>query len=583
MVDFAGLVEVPTLRDRTYLTTAPRFEYRRGDLALHALAIPTLGGPRSAGGATPPTPPLNTYAGRLNPESSLGFDWFEHVHILPRIKQASGVVVSALTIPFEVFNAYRSSVTLTSVLNTLAPGVSVPDLPALPYELGSFSSILGPTSTRLAPVRINAVIEREGLPVFDGGFFFVFSSGDMPALLISGVRVSVIPLVYEAPFEERLEFPSAAAAPQSGVNEQVLSLTANPIQTFIVRFLLDGEDRQRMQVLLFGAQARVLALPLWHEEVTNTAAVSVAATTFATTDTTDVDLRVGGYALVYESATKFDVVLLSAVGVNSITFATTPLLYSYGAKGARVAPLRLGYIVNQPGGTRSLVKLEEFSTTFRVIDNDTGAQTGSTSGWSSYLGKVLLDDCNIADGSGTRETFTQRVTLIDNGTGTIALLPDWNTNQRVSEKRFIAHSRSEYKKLRRLLLALRGPQVSFYLPTFIEDLTPAASLLATGTTMDVVHIAYAKYNPDALESKATFRVTFTDGTSLFRKILSSVAVSDTVERLTIDTPWPTTRTVGEIVRIEFVEQVRFVGNSFTFKHQRTGLASLATTVKALLT
>lgn len=207
MADFPVVLSEPRLTFGSF--TTPRFNYTGGVVTLQT---PTLSVVRAAGGAVfPPPQPLQSHAVRINAESTPGFDWFEKVHILPRTRQALGVIVSNLTVLFEVFNARRTPATLTAVTNPLTPGVTIPDLPALPLVLAPFASLLDPTSTRLNPVRIEALVARDGVPIFDGGIVFEFSSGDEPTLFLSGVRVAVIPLVYEADFDERLAFPSAFA------------------------------------------------------------------------------------------------------------------------------------------------------------------------------------------------------------------------------------------------------------------------------------------------------------------------------------------------------------------------------------
>lgn len=495
--------------------------------------------------------------------------------------QALGVVVANELVLFEIFNAYRYlPAQLNSVSNLIGAGVTIPDLPALPYTLRPFASLLDPTSARLAPVRIEALVLRDGLPLFDGSFVFVFSTGDEVALELSGSRVSLVPLVYEAEFPERWTFPDDPMESLDGT-EQVVAVAPNPVQTFSLLYLLDEVDRQRMQALLFGAQGQPLALPLWHEDIFTTAAASVAATSLAVTATTDSDFRVGGLAVVFESAAKFDVLVLSSVATNSIGFTSTLLLNSY-SPNARVAPVRLVQIVNDVSGQRYLNRLEAFRVAFQVIDNDTGMFAGSVSGWSSHGGRVLLDDCNVAPAAGVGTKFSQRVTILDAGTGKIAAFTNWQTNRRSSAKGFAARGRANYRKLKRLLLALRGRQVAFYLPTFAEDLTVAADLLSTSTALDVVHHGFTKF-VQARQGRDVLRVTFTDGTSLVRGIVSSVELSSTVERLTLDATWPVTRTVAEVSRVEYFELSRFDASTFTFEHAGTGLVTLTAPVRTLNT
>lgn len=577
------MADFPTIPSETLLVSfvqamvATRFDYRR---AVTELEVPTFSGTWAAGGATPPAAPRDNYPGLIDIEATPGFDWFDEIHIVPRSTQQLGVVVANVTVLFEVFNAYRVPVSLNTFVNGLTPGVTVPDLPALPYVLAPFASLLDPTSTRLAPVRIEALVARDGIPLFDGSLDFIFSTGDTVSLQLAGTRVSLIPVRYEAEFDERWTFPTDDGLEAVDGTSQLVALSANPVQLFVFLFRLDGTDRQRMQALLFGAQSQLLALPLWHEEVRTTAPAAATAVVVAVTSTTGADFRVGGLAVLFDSAGKFDVLVVSSVATNSIGFATTPLINTYAAAGVTVAPVRLGAIVNDVSAARYLVRLEDFRVVFEVSDNDTGMFAPSVVGWSSYDSRVLLDDCNVVTTRTVPQKFTKRVTILDAGTGRIESFDNWRTNRREHVKGFTARGRAGYRQLKQLLLALRGPQVSFYLPTFAEDLTASQPLFTGTSALDIVHQGYTKF-VQSRGTKALFRITFTDGTSLVRTVTSAAELSATEERLTIDPVWPADRPLAEIVRIEFLERSRFATKSFTFGHDGTGRVTLAAPVKTL--
>lgn len=585
MANYAGEVIDNYYVESTYAMTAPRFvEPRTGDYAsLLALGAP-IEGPRASGGVTHSiTPSYTNYAAVVAEEASSGFDWFNKVHFLDRQTYAFGLILSQKTDDYEVFNAWRQDITFTALVNNIGSSVTLPDLPTPPSLFCAFTSFLDPSSTHAVganknKTRLLFVVAKDGPPTFDATIEWDFSTGDVASARLTGSRISIIPAIYEAEFEETWEFISDTIASDDGT-EQVLSLTGFPVQSFNVRYALDSEDRQRMQMLLMDALPRLLAFPVWHEDISTTALASVGATSVAVSATTDVDYRVGGFALLWSSATAYDVVQLSSVSTNSLGFSSTPITGSY-ASGTRVVPLRLGYIVGDVPNARSLVNLDTYTLRFRVTDNETGMFAGSTTGWSTYSTKVLLDDPNIMDT--TMETLsTTRVRVIDNGTGVVEYVPLWGKSRRNSNKGFSIRSRAELMKVKKLLLALRGPQVSFRLPTFAEDVTVVANLSNLSTTMDIRHIGYTKY-AQSREPRKVFRITFTDGTSLVRVVQSSIEVSTTVERLTLDTTWPSTRTAAEVSRVEFYEPVRFDTDEFTFRFRRTGWASLAAPVKTLV-
>lgn len=558
---------------------APVFNYRLGTFAppvlntTHASSVLVARGPGMPAAAPVVVPSLAAE------EDSAGFDWFQKVHILPRVPVALGPILNDVSVPVDVFNAFRSAITYTAFANTIGAGVSpLPDFPSPPQVLPAFASFLGPASVRLAPVRPDLVVSKEGAPLFDGLVSFVFGAV-AASLRLSGSRVSLFPFFYEADFTERLTFTSEPLEALDGT-EQVLSLAGYPVQSFDLTFVADGDDRARIQTYLFGGQPRLVGLPVWTDEVAPTAAASIGALSVATTSTTDADFRVGGLAVLYDSFGTFDVVVLSAVGPSLLSFATTPLLNNY-TTAARIAPVRLGFFAAQITAQRFITSTEEIRASFRVFDNWTGAPTGSLVGWSTHNGRVLLDDCNVTESSGIGTELTQRITVIDSGLGRVEQVSDWPTNRRTLPKTFAMRGRAAVAKVKRLLRALRGPQVSFYLPTFADDIRPVADAIATAFTLDIAAQGYARFAANR-EPKARVRVTFTDGTSLFRVVQSSAEVSSTVERLTFDATWPVTRTVAEFARIEFVEHVRFAGDVFTFEHRHPLVSRLSAGVKTLI-
>ena len=142
-------------------------------------------------------------------------------------------------------------------------------------------------------------------------------------------------------------------------------------------------------------------------------------------------------------------------------------------------------------------------------------------------------------------------------------------------------SRAEYRKVKQLLLSLRGSQVTFYLPTFADDLKLVANIAATDLTFDIENVGYTRH-AQANGARSVVHFAFTDGTSLVRVVTDSSIISDTVERLTVSANFPDTRTVAEVSRIQYYELSRFATTTFAFQHERVGLISLTAQVKQLV-
>jgi hypothetical protein len=512
-------------------------------------------------------------------------DWFERVHLVPKSEVAFGNIITLEQSDYELFSAYRSAtVTWTSAtFNNVLPGVELSGV-ALPIARGPLSSWLDPSSTGNDAgtglgtlVRYKVSATETGRPVFDGTIDFAFSSGDELSLEVSGTRIIFLPFEYESPLVEELAFLTDVIESLSG-KEQRIALRQHPRQSFRVEYALDAEERQRMQVTLTDWMDRTFGFPLWHEAVKLTAAVTAGTTVYQVANADDCDFRVGGLAVVLTDNDVFDVLTIAGATATTITAADASV--NAYPRGARLMPLRLARITGAVSGRRFIRNLETFQMEFEVTDNATGALTGSTTGWSSYNGRVLLDDCNAVDGTEIGHQFNRRLYVIDNQTGTVNTRSPWDRSKRSHQKGFVGRSRAEILKLRRLLLSIKGRQKAFYIPTFIEDLTPVATLTIGTSTLDIRNIEYTRF-AQSRDPKNLFRITFTDGSTLLREITGSAKISSTVERLTLDATWPATRTVAEVSRIEFYELVRFDTDKFTLTYPRIGLASVQAPVRAV--
>jgi hypothetical protein len=503
-------------------------------------------------------------------------DWWEKVHVLPRTEIAFGNIITQKQEDYEMYSAHREvSITLDSITNNATPGVSLPD-ESTPEVVPRQTSMLDAATTdNLSDtLALGTMVKREviaaqnGLATFDTTLDFSFDSSDAPQLFISGTRIVLMPTQYEAPVKETLAFLTDIITALSG-KEQRIALRKQPRQIFEVIYKLTTNERQRMQAFIMDWTDNVFGFPVWDEALELTAAVSSGATVYPVTNADEVDLRLGGLAVIITDANTFDVITIDSLTATTIT-ATDASVNAYPV-GTLIMPLRAATVLGTVAAARAQNNLETFKIRFEVNDNDTGALAGSTAAYSTYNGRVLFDDCNVVSGE-MAEEYKRRIYRIDNSTGLIALSSTWDRNKRHHQKGFVLRSRLETLNFRRVLIALAGRQKAFYTPTWIEDLEVKADLVSAANTMDIENIEYERFI-NARAPKDTFRITFTDGTSLVRIVQSVANVDTTTERLTLDTTWPANRTVAEIVRVQFYELGRFGADNFVINHPRVGLAT----------
>ena len=516
-----------------------------------ALAVPALAGPYTFVDAKPDKVTETDYPGYQADELVGTADWFESFHVIPR-SFAFGNLLTQQEVDIEVYSAYRNTdETWTAFVNNAGEGISLSGQPTLPY-------VFDPQEG----VQMKLVVDTSGEPNVDTTLDFVFGA-DTIQVPITLQRVVLFPLRPESGYLEVLEFLTEIIPHDDGT-EQRIAKRKNPRQLFNWDFIIEeGRERARLENILFEWQRRVFGIPIWHEATSLTVAASIGATTINVVDTDFRDFREGGLALIYQDDVVNDVVTVATGGIGANTLTIDSGILNDYSVGATVTPLRTGVIERTVSGSRYPSGAQELGVQFRVDDND--SNLADVSAWTMLNSKVVLDD-NNAIRQTLSESFDQDVTIVDNATGRVYQTSAWTRNKRVSSKTFWTNSVQGLWTIRQLLHALRGRQISFYLPTFAKDFVVTQNLLNGGSTMTVENVGYTQF-VRGRQPKNIIRLTFKDGrTPLIRTIDTFAEVDSSTETLTLTDTWPEEITPEEIDRVMYVEEVRFDTDSFRIQH-----------------
>lgn len=543
----------------------------RMENAVPAVTLNALGNPDESAslfdGSPTPGPPVDTHVCHV-PED-IGDVWFDIIHILPR-SIILGNILTTITRQIDVYNAFLYEPhDLQAFINNAGAGTSITDLPTLPFTIPPQESLL-----------LTLEVTPDGAPTINTTLDF---DTDEPYLLqipIQGTRIVMFPFEPETPLIERLQFLTDVFIHKDGT-EQRVSLRKAPRQVFDMKLRReDGVERQRVDFLLFDWQSRVFGLPMWHEPTPLTGDVTAGATSINVQDTTLSDFRVGGLAIIYESETKFDALEVTAVGPTSISF-NTPVTQDYSAAaGIRVMPLRTA-ITSQPAKeSKYAVNLCDFDLTMRVLDND--VDLSDLTGWPTYNSKILLSDPNAI--SGTLDGLIEReLTVFDgSGGGKFSQVSTWNRARHSSAKTFVSTTRSRLWAIRKLLHALRGRQVSFYLPTFTKDVTLASLYLSGSSALTITNVGYTRYAKQRTP-KLDLRIILNDGTTFTRTVTASSEVDASTEQLTLSSVIAQNIAPEDVARIEFLEKVRIDSDEIVIEHRSAnGEANIGFPVRVVL-
>lgn len=512
---------------------------------------PPDGGPWNL---TPPgqraQPPRTSFPGTL--ARTEAEDWFEDVYVLPRSLDV-GLILSTQQFAFSVFNSDRELAhDWDAFTNNVDNGVSIINLPSLPF-----------TMDRMHGTSMTLEVTPDGPATIDGTLDFQFDFPIDPTAIqveVLGSRIVLWAFEPESSMIEKLEFRTDILEHADGT-EQRVSMRKNPRQSFeMVVPLDDGPERQRAEYLLFNWQDKVFAFPVWHEPSVLMSDIPIGTTVIPVNTTDFADYRVGGQMIILESQTTFDAQVVVSFTSTSITIAS-PTTNAYAA-GVRVYPMRTVIADQNVAGLRFPVNLDELEVRMRVLDND--SDLADTSAFSTFNSKVLLDDDNFVKTSSS-QSLVRKLQNLDNLTGIFQHQSIWDRSRRTSTKLAIIVTRQRLWEYRQLLHALRGRQVSFYIPTFFKDLEIADTLGSGATIGTITNVGYAQHVQQRSPNNV-IRVELNDGTVFTRTITGSAPIDAATEQITIDAGWPQLIEPEDVARVDMLEKVRLDSDVVTIRH-----------------
>lgn len=559
MADYTGVLL--DLLDVTPLATAQVFSLDAPTGVLVGVFVPAasaIGGPITATHENVRTS-FVTFSGGIDP--SVGTTWFEHVHSVPQ-SLALGNIVTTVLSQIEIYNAHRhSSRELQVVENNVGTGTEFVGLPTLPYDIAPQHSLF-----------VNFRVTTSGSPLLEGTLVFTLDTETL-TIDVTATRVVMFPFLPESPLTEYLEFGTTVLVSTNG-KEQRVSYRKCPRQIFDMEVRVEDDSlRRQLQTLLFGWQPGVFGVPVWFES-RPLASNATAGDLTIQVNTQYADFRDGGLAIVWTSETEYDALEVASHTTTSLTF-TSALTLNHVAGEALVMPLRTAVTNPEVRAERHAINLERVPLTFTVLDND--VDLASTSAFSSHNSKVLLDEPNLMDGETLPVALNREMLRLDNGAAAMVQVTNWLAPQFNTQKGFLCTDAQRLWEVRGLLHALRGQQVSFYLPTFYHDMVVANDIASGSTLLDIENIGYTRYINGQAPCNV-IAVELTNGTVYIKTIVSSVVIDANVERLTLSNTWSSSILAANVSRVSYVLLARLGTDRITLTHNNTGVTNVVVPV-----
>ncbi len=489
----------------------------------------------------------------------VGDSFFDDIYVLP-VSVDAGIILSVLIFEVEVYNAYRTQdIQWTGYDDSSAgDGVTLADgTVAVPPPTVVISNLLGSIH--------NLQIDPDGPPTIAGEAIFDFldplAVAVQRTMAITGQRAVVFPFEPETPIEEELGWVTEIRKSSNG-EEQRAALREVPRSTIKMKFGTETSDRRRIENIIFEGQGRTYGVPVWYEVTELTADVAIAATTIFVVDTTYMNIVEGGLAIVWADSDNFETLQVSSLTPSSITFSS-PLINAFSS-GAFVMPVLTTVLTKKVGQTKSIVNYQTNDIDFVVIDN--GTDLADTSAFSSYNGRVLLDDPNLVRGD-TTEGWSRDIDVVDNQTSFPEIFTDQNKSRQDSNKGFYTDSPLGLSNVRKLLHALKGRWKAFYLPTFFNDMQSTTAINSSQQAITIEDVDYVSLVAGAVP-RNVIRVVKNDGTKSLPKLITEFSSSSPGEETILISPDTVgiDSTLSELNRIEYIQKTRCNSDKIKISH-----------------
>lgn len=478
--------------------------------------------------------------------SSFFDQWYNTIHVSPQTLDL-GNIVSVQTQNLYVWNAYFEPKTLGDIQG-LDEGMQVSGQPDPPLEFRAQQErawVLSVTPT--GPANLDAEV------------LFIFGDVQVGAHVTGSRIVAWLPRPdWSDGILERLSWLTDMLQSESLV-EQRRALRTAPRRQFEADFVVEGRERQALDVALYGWGARMWALPIWPDIQWLDSPIALGAE-FIPCQTVNLDFRVGGLLILRdESALNFEAAEVAAIDTAGLS-VSRPLQQAWPA-GTRLYPARTAQLEEQPELTRKTDRLSQLSAKFLVME---------ACDWPEYAPTILyrgypVYDARPDESEDLTHSLERNLLTLDSSLSTPLVTDTAGFPLPVIGYRWLELGRADRAWLRGLLYYWRGKQQAMWIPTHAEDMTLAANVTAGNLTLDIENIGYSRYARGKTGRK-DIRIELWDGQSFHRRIVGATEISADIERLELDSSTGLDIAPDDVLRISYLALCRLNDDSAEIEH-----------------
>lgn len=465
---------------------------------------------------------------------SPGYDWFEKIIRTPTVIDFGPFIQAQETI--NTYSTYRRDTQqLTAIDLTTGAGTSIVDLPSLPLDL--------PPQTGLGLV-FQAL--QDGPAVLSGDIDYVFSNDQLSiSIPVTGLRTIILPWPAESGIVEKLSWRTDIIKAYS--RETRKGLRSAPRRSFQLQIALQDQEKSEFEELVRNQTNAFTAVCWWDQYVVGGID---SDTTTIDVDTTASEFQVGGLALVMQQGGLFELRGVKTINAGSIVLAT-PLDNAY--EQATIIPAFASYI--QTVGIEDLNNgVYTANLNLILIDH----YTLPTESYTQHRSIDVIPDRNIRQNKVNLRIIQNR-RFADNSIGVVKPFATEDRSRQLTTQTWVKNSYTERYALKQWLYSRFGQRVSFFYPSWNNDIQLLEDFVSGSSNIDVETTSYLP-NFD-------IQIELVDGSLSHHQVIEKTALEDGGDRLTLSDSIDFDAEVDEVKAISIMREMRHAADNVSLKYE----------------
>ena len=260
-------------------------------------------------------------------------------------------------------------------------------------------------------------------------------------------------------FIESLEWKTDILEAENG-QEDALKVRDTPRQEFALQTYAGKDETQNAFNLLYSGLSSQWGVPVWSEAQQVGRITGGGSAVYCST--ADYDFRVGGYAVLWETSTKWQLITINEIGTDCVSFEESAQNFA----NAVIVPVRSGRIKGEPSrafnGTDWVL-----SVNFRIEDIAaiTPEEPPQFAGYDLYF----PDIGGLLEGDRSEGGFINRDDLIDFELGKVDSFNPWAHSKVGYPYRVLLDGIIEERDFREWLYRRAGKYRRFWMPSWEQD------------------------------------------------------------------------------------------------------------------